>query len=203
MAYPKADSKSSRADDGARDKKEVGNQHGDHVNSVNLEDSIPFRDDDSNAEDAQDDADDDDFIQTLENVAEKLDEKSEQQRLLIATTEVTTPLEIAQRDTIHRLETQVARLTSEVIKLKKFISKRKQQYKRKRKEEGAPTRALSAYNIFIKERFKKLASENEKALQSDDTSAELKRVPPASLVASTGNEWRNLSQVERDKYEKM
>ena len=102
------------------------------------------------------------------------------------------------------LEKQVQlsqRLGREIGKLKTFISKRKQTYKRKRKEEGAPTRALSAYNIFVQERFSRLARENEEALKSADSTHQLKRVPPASLVASTGNAWKDLPLEEKAYYQ--
>ena len=113
----------------------------------------------------------------------------------------TTPLEIAYHGSLQRKELQIQRLTREITKLKAFISKRKQTYKRKRKDEGAPTRALSAYNIFVQDRFSKLAKDNEEALKSSDADAILKRVPPASLVASTGNEWKELSKEEKKIYE--
>lgn len=116
-------------------------------------------------------------------------------------TEPTTRLEIILSETLKRKEAHIARLSNEIQKLKAFISKRKQTYKRKRKDEGAPTRALSAYNIFVQDRFAKLAQENETALNSADCDAQLKRVPPASLVASTGNAWKELSAEEKAKYE--
>ena len=119
----------------------------------------------------------------------------------IAQTEPSTRLEIALSDTLKRKEAHIDRLTGEITKLKAFISKRKQTYKRKRKDEGAPTRALSAYNIFVQDRFARLAKENENALKSADTDAQLKRVPPASLVASTGNAWKELSAEQKVKYE--
>lgn len=120
---------------------------------------------------------------------------------LIEKSEPTTDLEIALSSTLERKQTHIERLTNEIIKLKQFISKRKQTYKRKRKDDGAPTRALSAYNIFIQDRFAKLAKENEKALTSEDKDAKLKRVPPASLVSSTGNEWKTLSAEVKAQYE--
>lgn len=120
---------------------------------------------------------------------------------LIKNSEPETDLEIAMSSTLKRKEVHIARLTVEITKLKGFISKRKQTYKRKRKDEGAPTRALSAYNIFVQERFARLAKENELALQSDDAGARLKRVPPANLVATTGGEWKELSQDDKAKYE--
>lgn len=112
-------------------------------------------------------------------------------------------LEIAQAAVLDRQYAQIERLTVEVRKLKAFISKRKQTYKRKRKDEGAPTRALSAYNIFVQDRFSKLAKDNEAALQSDDTNVQLRRVPPASLVASTGNEWKELPAEDKTRYEQL
>jgi CHAT domain-containing protein len=123
------------------------------------------------------------------------------QNELIAKSTPKTDLEIALSGALERKKAHADRLTKEILKLKQFISKRKQTYKRKRKDDGAPTRALSAYNIFIQERFAQLAKENEKALKSDDTDAELKRVPPSSLVASTGSEWNDLSAEEKMKYE--
>ena len=120
---------------------------------------------------------------------------------LIANSKPTTELETALMDALKRKESHIIRLSGEVNKLKAFISKRKQTYKRKRKDEGAPTRALSAYNIFVQERFARLAKENEQALKSADSEAQLKRVPPANLVASTGNEWKELDPEEKLKYE--
>lgn len=119
----------------------------------------------------------------------------------IKNTPPTSRLEIALAEALERKELHVRRLTNEITKLKSFISKRKQTYKRKRKDEGAPTRALSAYNIFIKDRFAELAKENEAALKSADSEAQLKRVPPASLVSVTGNEWKKLPAEEKAKYE--
>jgi CHAT domain-containing protein len=120
---------------------------------------------------------------------------------VIKNTVPTTELEIAMSGILKRKEHHIARLTTEITKLKAFISKRKQTYKRKRKDEGAPTRALSAYNIFVQERFARLAKDNDNALKSDDADAKLKRVPPANLVASTGNEWKELTTQEKEKYE--
>jgi hypothetical protein len=123
------------------------------------------------------------------------------QQEIIDSTPRTSELEHALYECLMRKESQVERLSGEVTKLKAFISKRKQTYKRKRKDEGAPTRALSAYNIFVQDRFSKLAKENEQALKSSDSDAQLKRVPPASLVASTGNQWKELSAEEKTAYE--
>lgn len=112
----------------------------------------------------------------------------------------TTPLEVALAAELDRKNAQIEKLKSEVIKLKQFISKRKQTYKRKRKEDGAPTRALSAYNIFVQERFEQLAKQNEQALMNADQDAPMKRVPPSSLVAKTGHEWRALPEEDKKKY---
>ena len=131
----------------------------------------------------------------------KLDPEAQAQNELIAKSTPTTPLEIAMAAVLMRKDVQIARLTGEVAKLKAFVSKRKQTYKRKRKDEGAPTRALSAYNIFIQDRFARLAKENADALKSESVDAALKRVPPANLVASTGNEWKELPAEEKAKYE--
>jgi hypothetical protein len=113
----------------------------------------------------------------------------------------TSRLESVLSEALKRKESHVDRLTNEIQKLKAFISKRKQTYKRKRKDEGAPTRALSAYNIYVQDRFADLAKENEAALKSADCDAQLKRVPPANLVASTGNQWKGLGPEEKAKYE--
>ncbi|OEU12734.1 HMG-box, partial [Fragilariopsis cylindrus CCMP1102] len=75
--------------------------------------------------------------------------------------------------------------------------------KRKRKDEGAPTRALSAYNIFVQEKFAELAKKNDDALKSTDTNAQMRRVPPASLVKTTGTRWKALSEEEKSKYEEQ
>ena len=133
--------------------------------------------------------------------AAPLDPKMAEEMEMIKNTEPQTELEIALAETLKRREAHIERLTNEITKLKAFISKRKQTYKRKRKEQGAPTRALSAYNIFVQDRFSKLAKENEQALKSADSDHKLKRVPPASLVATTGNEWKELSAEEKAHYE--
>ncbi|CAB9529002.1 group protein B3 [Seminavis robusta] len=145
--------------------------------------------------------DTDDIVEDWQRVPEEEDEHDAKTAHLIKTTQPSTPLEHALTDMLAKKQTHVLRLTNEIQKLKAFISKRKQTYKRKRKEEGAPTRALSAYNIFVQDRFAQLAKENEKALKSTDSDAQLKRVPPANLVASTGNQWKELPAEEKAKYE--
>lgn len=110
-------------------------------------------------------------------------------------------LEIVLTRVLERKNHHIQRLSQEMAKVKEFISKRKQTYKRKRKLDGAPTRALSAYNIFIKDRFAQLAKENEEALKSDNKDAKLMRVASSSLVAQTGNIWKELPPEEKAKYE--
>mmetsp|Transcript_25201 Transcript_25201/g.36102 ORF Transcript_25201/g.36102 Transcript_25201/m.36102 type:complete len:395 (+) Transcript_25201:34-1218(+) len=157
-------------------------------------------DDDHNDEqlDSLDSSDDD----TISCENDSSTDHAEQDEF-IKNSEPKTELEIAQGELIKRQDLQITKLRNEVKKLKTFISKRKQTYKRKRKDNQAPTRALSAYNIFVQDRFSKLASDNEAALLSSDTSAQLKRVPPASLVASSGEEWKNLPEDEKTKYRAM
>lgn len=55
----------------------------------------------------------------------------------------TTDLEKALTAALERKGVHIQRLMDEINKLRAFISKRKQTYKRKRKDDGAPTRALS------------------------------------------------------------
>ena len=134
-------------------------------------------------------------------ILEDLDPEFAEQLEIIKTSEPQSELEVALSETLKRREEQLERLSAEITKLKAFISKRKQTYKRKRKETGAPTRALSAYNIFVQDKFSRLAKDNEQALKSADSEAILKRVPPASLVAATGNEWKELSAEEKSHYD--
>jgi hypothetical protein len=135
------------------------------------------------------------------SAVDAMDPELVKQMEIINSNAPTSELEIALVETLKRKDLQIERLSGEISKLKGFISKRKQTYKRKRKDEGAPTRALSAYNIYIQDRFAKLSKENEQALKSSDSDAVLKRVPPASLVASTGNLWKELSSEEKIHYE--
>jgi hypothetical protein len=149
-----------------------------------------------------DDEDVDDLIDGKGFAAiEHMDPEALKQMEIINTTTPTSELELALVQTLKRKDSQIERLAGEINKLKAFISKRKQTYKRKRKDEGAPTRALSAYNIFVQDRFALLSKENEQALKSSDSDAQLKRVPPASLVATTGNQWKELSADDKILYE--
>jgi len=122
---------------------------------------------------------------------------------LVRNSEPSTPLEKAFAAVLYKKDLEIMRLRSEMNKLNNFISKRKQTYKRKRKEQGAPTRALSAYNIFVQDKFSRLAKENQQALKSSDADIQLKRVPPSSTVASTGQAWRALPPEERKKYDDL
>lgn len=146
---------------------------------------------------------DDDEVSDVEANEDTIssDPKVQEEIAIIKSHEPKTELEHALTDMLKRRDERIAGLAGEIRKLKAFISKRKQTYKRKRKEEGAPTRALSAYNIFIQDRFSKLAKENELALKSSDSDAKLKRVPPASLVAAAGNLWKDLPAEEKAHYE--
>jgi CHAT domain-containing protein len=131
----------------------------------------------------------------------KYDATNMAQEDLVKNSTPSTELEIALYGVLDRKNTQIDRLGAEIIKLKSFVQKRKQVYKRKRRDDGAPRRALSGYNIFIKERFAELQKENDKALKSDDSNAELKRVPPANLVSKTGNEWKALPAHVKKQYD--
>lgn len=131
------------------------------------------------------------------------DPEAAAQKELIATSTPTTDLEIALRAELTRQVKINDRLVSEITKLNNFLSKRKQTYKRKRKENEAPRKSLSAYNIFVKEHFAKLAEKNKEALKSGDLSKQMTRVPPAQKVAEAGRAWKALSAEEKAKYEAM
>lgn len=88
----------------------------------------------------------DDNVTTEHKDAEALAQEE-----IVKNTPPTTELEIALTKILERKEALIDRITGEIAKMKNFVKKRKQTYKRKRKEDGAPTRALSAYNMFIKE----------------------------------------------------
>lgn len=142
---------------------------------------------------------DEDLLEEMKE--EPIDPKVAEDEEYIRQNPPNSKLEHALFDMLKRKEAHILRLTGEITKLQAFISKRKQTYKRKRKEDGAPTRALSAYNIFVQDRFAKLAKQNEVALKSEDSDLHLKRVPPANLVAKTGNEWKDLPAEEKAKFE--
>jgi hypothetical protein len=147
-------------------------------------------------------------------------------RDIIASTAPTTHLEIALRRELDRIALQNDSLSSEVSKLRLFLSRRKQTYKRKRTGNDAPRKKLSGYNVFVRERFAALARENEVALRSGGkggkgsaggsggggrpgeeedggTDAELKKIPPASSISLTGKAWSMLSVEEKERYNAM
>lgn len=122
---------------------------------------------------------------------------------VIANSTPSTELELALQAELDRQFQHNELLAREIKKLRIFISKRKQVYKRKRKDESAPRKKLSGYNLFVRERFAKIAAENERALQSADTGAKLKRSAPSSNIASSGHAWSQLSPGEKARYNEM
>lgn len=195
--------KKDESKDSIEDKADEKDDYGDDEPKVELRIEIRH-DDDKDPDEIEKTAKDEEEELLNSNVIEEVEIKDPRiaaDLLYIQETEPTSRLEVALSEALKRKEAHIVRLSNEIQKLKAFISKRKQTYKRKRKDEGAPTRALSAYNIFVQDRFALLAKENETALNSADVDAQLKRVPPASLVASTGNAWKELSAEEKAKYE--
>eukprot|EP00571_Detonula_confervacea_P012702 CAMPEP_0172298606 /NCGR_PEP_ID=MMETSP1058-20130122/1183_1 /TAXON_ID=83371 /ORGANISM="Detonula confervacea, Strain CCMP 353" /LENGTH=430 /DNA_ID=CAMNT_0013007887 /DNA_START=358 /DNA_END=1650 /DNA_ORIENTATION=- len=124
-------------------------------------------------------------------------------RDIIANSTPSSQLELALKAELDRQLLHNEVLAGECTKLRGFIAKRKQTYKRKRKDESAPRKKLSGYNLFVRERFAKLAKQNEDALKSADSGAELKRVPPASNIASSGHAWSQLTAEEKSRYNEM
>mmetsp|Transcript_35647 Transcript_35647/g.75106 ORF Transcript_35647/g.75106 Transcript_35647/m.75106 type:complete len:434 (+) Transcript_35647:449-1750(+) len=131
------------------------------------------------------------------------DPDAQRNKSIIADATPTTELELALKSELDRQIKHNELLINEVTKLRRFISKRKQTYKRKRKDESAPRKKLSGYNLFVRERFARLAKENEEALRNADSGAELKRIPPASNIASSGHAWSLLSAEEKARYNEM
>ena len=85
------------------------------------------------------------------DISEHKDADALAQEEIVKNSTPTTELEIALTKILERKQALIDRITGEITKMQQFVRKRKQTYKRKRKENGAPTRALSAYNMFIKE----------------------------------------------------
>lgn len=120
---------------------------------------------------------------------------------LIANNEAKTELEIALKTELDIRNKQVETLRSELIYMKNFVSRRRQKYKRKRPNDKAPRRAMSAYNLFVQDRFRKIAKENKEVLMDASNCKDMERVEATSLVTKTGNEWSNLSLEQRQAYE--
>lgn len=114
-------------------------------------------------------------------------------RELIAASAPETPLEHALRAELDRQIRRNRLLANECAKLRGFLAKRKQTYKRLRKDKEAPRKKLSGYNLFVREHFAKLTKENEEALRNLDGSVEMKRVPPARNIVASGRAWSMLS----------
>jgi hypothetical protein len=140
---------------------------------------------------------------------------------IISSSTPSTPLEFALINELDRRTRHNELLINEVTRLREFLSKRKQTYRRKRTDVDAPRKKLSGYNVFVRERFAALARENEEALRmgvaTTTTSSasgggggevvgggvELKRIPPASSISSTGKAWSMLSAEEKERYNAM
>jgi hypothetical protein len=84
------------------------------------------------------------------DISEVKDSVALAQEELVKNSTPTTELEIALTQILERKQALLDRLTGEINKMRNFVRKRKQTYKRKRKDGGAPVRALSAYNMFIR-----------------------------------------------------
>lgn len=124
-------------------------------------------------------------------------------RAIIADAAPSTDLEVALRAELDRQVRHNAVLAAECAKLRRFVSKRKQSYKRKRLDDAAPRKKLSGYNLFVRERFAAIARANEDALRSADSEKELTRTRPASNIASSGRAWSQLSAEEKARYNEM
>ena len=122
-------------------------------------------------------------------------------REIIAKTKPTTELEIALTEVIHDKDAYIELLRGEITKLQEFCQRRKQGYKRKRKDGEAPIRPMSGYNLFMKDRFRKIAEENESLLKNGDTKAKLKKIPPSEIISGAGQAWADLPAEEKSKYE--
>ena len=153
------------------------------------------------------------------------DDEDEDDDVIISSSTPSTPLEYALLNVLERRTRHNESLINEVTRLREFLSKRKQTYRRKRTDVDAPRKKLSGYNIFVRERFAELARENEEALRMGvartTTTAttiangsggdeivvgggiELKRIPPASNITSTGKAWSMLSAEEKERYNAM
>lgn len=161
------------------------------------------REDDIGSDDNSHNQDEDvDLLAHLGNVGDE-DPQRESSKSLLAFLEDAVPETDLEKKLHKALRQQFAisdKLRKEVTKLQLFMTKRKQVYRRKRKDESAPTRPLSAYNIFVREHFNKLAKENEKALSSSNVDDQMKRIAPSTLVSEAGNSWRDLCPKKKKVY---
>ena len=92
----------------------------------------------------------DGYEEEEEDVTEFKDADALVQEKIVKNSTPTTELEIALTKILERKEALIERLRIANTKMTKFVSKRKQTYKRKRKDDGAPVRALSGYNLYIR-----------------------------------------------------
>mmetsp|Transcript_18730 Transcript_18730/g.24315 ORF Transcript_18730/g.24315 Transcript_18730/m.24315 type:complete len:390 (+) Transcript_18730:375-1544(+) len=161
------------------------------------------REDDISSDDNSHNQDEDvDLLAHLGNVDGE-DPQRESSKSLLAFLEDAVPETELEKKLHKALRQQFAisdKLRKEVTKLQLFMTKRKQVYRRKRKDESAPTRPLSAYNIFVREHFNKLAKENERALSSSKVDDQMKRIAPSTLVSEAGNSWRDLCPKKKKVY---
>ncbi|GFH57951.1 hypothetical protein CTEN210_14427 [Chaetoceros tenuissimus] len=133
--------------------------------------------------------------------SEPQDPEVKARRELIEKTEAKSELEIALKTELDIRKKQVETLRSELIHMKNFVSRRRQKYKRKRSNDKAPRKAMSAYNLFMQDRFRKIAKENKEVLLDASNCKNMERVEASSLVTKTGHEWSKLSLEQRQVYE--
>ena len=118
-------------------------------------------------------------------------------------------LEVALTSELHRLTRQNELLSQECTRLrgcftsstttnaKKNIFRKQINYKRKRKDESAPRKVLSGYNLFVRERYAKIAKDNEEAMKSG-----AKQMVNTN-ISSSGKAWNMLTTEEKEKYNQM
>ena len=126
----------------------------------------------------------------------------------------TTPkseLEVALTSELYRLTRQNELLSQECTRLrgcftsssstttnaKKNIFRKQINYKRKRKDESATRKVLSGYNLFVRERYAKIAKDNEEAMKSG-----AKQMVNTN-ISSSGKAWNMLTTEEKEKYNQM
>jgi len=146
---PEKEKDSSKKDDG--EEKAASTEEDDPVVEAMVEKKNRRRRKRSD-QDKENEKEDEEAFTTLEFEPKITDPEILAQVELIDKSTPTTDLEVALSNALSRKQAHIDRITAELVKLKKFVSKRKQTYKRKRLDDTAPTRALSAYNIFIQVR---------------------------------------------------